>query len=190
MEWIGESSEFYLFDSSTAFYSISDQTCRHSDGIWASKMDREIDSKLAELLGQWTAWSATSGALKGQILLIIFINDLDAGTSCTFHKFAANTKLGGGFDRLGGCASEMKRVENTLLFDGFIRISLGGGPTGHMHATTAPRSSTEKEVHSTYPLECMQNQNFHPPRNTRKPLHPMRSGLLFPASASALRVRG
>lgn len=42
---------------------------------------------------------------------MIIFNDLDAGTSCTFHKTANDTKLGGGFDRLGVYAAIQKGLD-------------------------------------------------------------------------------
>lgn len=73
----------------------------------------------------------------------------------------------------------MKRVENTLLSDGFIRISLGGGPTGHAHTAAAPRSGTEEEMCSFVHRKAGKAGGFHPCRSTRRPLNLGVSGAVF-----------
>ena len=85
------------------------------------------------------------------ILFTIFINILDAGTACTFNKFADDTKLGGVVDRLDGCAAfqrDLDRVEkwtkrNLMEFSKGKCEVLPLGRNNPRHCNKLPREAVE-----------------------------------------------
>lgn len=86
--------------------------------------------------------------------------------------------------------AEINRTKDMLLFDAFTRISLGGGPTSHTHATTdAPRSGMEEEVRSFFHWRGGKARGFCLCRSTRRPILELKSGVLSPARVSAVRAR-